>query len=56
MFDRHELAVIEQALREGIYNGLSYQTVHHYREVLSKLQKIQDDADDEAEGNSSLLF
>jgi hypothetical protein len=47
MFDRHDLAVIEQALREGIYNGLSYQSVYHYREVLSKLKAIQ--LDDEHE-------
>lgn len=33
-----DLAVIEQALREGINHGYDYQSTLTYREVLSKLQ------------------
>ncbi|GIQ68239.1 hypothetical protein DUZ99_04470 [Xylanibacillus composti] len=37
--DAQDLAVIEQALKEGINNGVSYQTALNYRGVLNKLQQ-----------------
>jgi hypothetical protein len=36
----NEVAVIEQALQEAINNGIDYQAIISYREVLSKLQRI----------------
>ncbi len=36
----NDVAVIEQALREAINNGIDYQSIISYREVLSKLQRI----------------
>jgi hypothetical protein len=34
----HDMAVIEQALQNGINQGFDYQTILAYREVLSKMQ------------------
>jgi hypothetical protein len=36
----HELAVLEQALREAINNGYDYRSAVAYRELLSKLQSL----------------
>ncbi len=38
--NRNDLAVIEQALREAINNGVDYQAMINYRNVLTKLQNI----------------
>lgn len=37
-FDRHDMAVIEQALREAINQGADYHKVSTYQTVLGKLQ------------------
>ncbi len=34
----NDLAIIEQALRDGINHGYDYQVMMNYRSVLSKLQ------------------
>lgn len=39
-FDGHDIAVIEQALREAINQGIDYQAITNYRGVLRKLQTL----------------
>lgn len=40
-----DMAVIEQALWEGLNAGIDYQKMMRYREVLSKLQQFPVDRD-----------
>lgn len=37
--DAQDMAVIEQALKEGMNNGVSYQAALNYRGVLNKLHQ-----------------
>lgn len=41
--DPQDVAVIEQALREGMNSGIDYQKMMRYREVLSKMQQFPHD-------------
>lgn len=40
--NNHDLAVIEQALREAINQGADYHKISTYQSVLGKLQEQQD--------------
>lgn len=43
-FNRYDMAVIEQALREAINQGADYHKVSTYQSVLGKLQEISPDS------------
>ena len=38
--DRHDMAVIEQALREAIHQGADYYKIATYQSVLGKMKEI----------------